>query len=333
MIYKAMKKIFLIPFIVLFLVVGTVSAQTEGLPNAGLTPDRPFYFLDKISETLREFITLNKESKARLHVKFAGERIAEIKIILESKGLEAASFAAVQANLEKHTEKAVEIVKKEKSKGNDVSELAAEIVDSFHLQRAEAKEAFKVAKEVFKIKKDILHDELLVAIKAGDVEEQERIRTELVALEVVKDKAEAKKDEVIATLKSEKERLHDELEESKKLEEEARDDAEEAEDEARKAKEAIEEAEEELVDIQDEAAEEGVAFPTDALGDFNSLLNQAKSAFDAGNFEEAEGLAEQAEDALEAVEKTIEELEEEMEDEEKDRDEEEGGEIDENEEE
>ena len=314
-----MKKIFLIPLIVLFLFVGTVHAQTEGLPNAGITPDSPFYFLDKLGETLREFITFNKQAKVRLHIKYAGERVAEIKIILKNKGLEAESFAAVQVNLEKHTKKAVEIVEKEKSEGKDISELVVEIVNDFYLQRVEAKAAFKAAKEVFKTKKALLHDELLVAIKAGDIEAREQIRVGLVALEVVKDEAEAKKDEAIATLKSEKERLHDELEESKKLEEEERDEAEEAKDKAEDAEEAIEEAEEELSDIQDEAAEEGVALPADAFGNFNSLLNQAKSAFTTENYKEAERLAEQAEDALEDVEDLIEELEDEI-DEQEDED-------------
>jgi len=239
-------------FIILPLLVFAHHPNSEmaHLPNAGLTPDSPFYFLDKIGETLREFITFNPQSKARLHVQYAGERIAEIKIILESKGLEAASFAAVQANLEKHTKKAVEIVEKEKSKGNDVSELAAEIVDNFHLQRVEAKEAFGAAKEAFQTKKALLHDELLIAITAGNVEEQERIRAELATIEAVKDEAEAKKDEAIETLEAEKERLQDELEEEKRLEDEARDIVEEAKDEAKKAEEKQQELKEKMEEEQ-----------------------------------------------------------------------------------
>ena len=58
------------------------------LPNAGLTPESSFYFLDRWGEALQRFFTFNPESKARLEITFAAERIAEIKVILETKGVE-----------------------------------------------------------------------------------------------------------------------------------------------------------------------------------------------------------------------------------------------------
>ncbi|MEK9183862.1 MAG: DUF5667 domain-containing protein, partial [Patescibacteria group bacterium] len=61
----------LVPFLV-FAQNGTT------LPNAGLTPESPFYFLDKLGEALREFFTFNPEGKARLQIAFAAERVAEI---------------------------------------------------------------------------------------------------------------------------------------------------------------------------------------------------------------------------------------------------------------
>ena len=101
-----------------------VLAQTDNtLPNAGLTPDSPFYFLDKLGEVLQEFFTFNPQAKARLQLEFAGERIAEIKIVLETNGVKAKGLDVAKLRLESNIQKATEIIKDEKLKGNDVTEL------------------------------------------------------------------------------------------------------------------------------------------------------------------------------------------------------------------
>jgi len=225
------------------------------LPNAGLTPESPFYFLDRIGEVLQEFLAFNPEAKARLQVVFAGERIAEIKVILETKGVEAKGLAVAQARLEEHAKKAVDIVEKEKGKGKDVSKLAGEIVDNFHFQRKAAKQVFEDAKEEFKTKKRQLHKELLIAIKSGDTETQERIRAELVVIEIMKDEAEVKKDAVIEALEAEKDRLQDELDEKKRQEDEARDAVEEAKDAKKEAEEKQQELKEKIEEEQAKAEE------------------------------------------------------------------------------
>lgn len=216
------------------------------LPNAGLTPESPFYFFDTLGEALRDFLTFNPEAKARLQVAYAGERVAEIKIILETKGVDAKGLEVAKARLEANAAKAADIVKKEKDKGRDVSKLAGEIVDSFHIQRKAAKQAFDDAKQEFFTKKRELHNQLLAAIEAGDTALQEQIRAELAQIETAKDEAEAKKDATIAALETEKDRLQDELEEKKRQEDEARDDLEEAEDEEKEAEEKQQELEEKM---------------------------------------------------------------------------------------
>lgn len=223
------------------------------LPKAGITPDSPFYFLDRFGEFLQEFFTFNPEGKAHLQITFAAERIAEIKIILETKGVEAKGLDVAQARLTAHAEKAANIVEEEKEKGKDVAKLAGEIVDNFHLQRKAAKKVFEDVKQEFFTQKEQLHQELLVAIEAGDTEAQERVRSELSQIEATKDEAEAKKDAAILALEAEKDRLHDELEEKKRQEDEARDAAEEAEEAKKEAKERQKELEEEIEEEQAEA--------------------------------------------------------------------------------
>src|SRR3989344_4394366 len=83
-----MKKVITTAILVSSLFVGgAVFAQSPQatLPSAGLTPESNFYFLDKFGEALREFFTFNPEGKARLQITFAAERIAEIKVILETR--------------------------------------------------------------------------------------------------------------------------------------------------------------------------------------------------------------------------------------------------------
>lgn len=264
-----MKKIFIpgtVALVALFVLgSGTVQAQAtlpnaglpaEGLPKAGLTPESPFYFLDKFGETLRDFLTFNPEAKARLQVAYAAERIVEIKIILETRGVDTKGLEVARARLEANAAKAADIVKKEENKGKDVSKLAGEIVDSFHLQRKAVKQAFDDAKQEFSTKKKELHNQLLAAIETGDAALQEKIRAELVAIEAAKDEAEAKKDATIDILEAEKDRLQGELEEKKRQEDEARDVLEEAVEDLEEAKEKEEEFKEEQAEKEREAKEE-----------------------------------------------------------------------------
>jgi len=193
----------------------TAYAQDEELelPSPGITPDSPFYGLDRFFEGMQEFFTFNPEAKARLHVAFAAERIAEIKVMLETKGVEAKGLDIAQARLEAHVAKAVDIIESEQEKGSDVSAIVHEILDDFHEQREAVKKAFGEAKEEFLSEKKALQEQLRVANKAGDTALQERIRQELAAIEAGKDAAEAEKDEAIAALEAERNRLRVRIEE------------------------------------------------------------------------------------------------------------------------
>ncbi len=268
---------------------GAAYAQIdEELPSPGITPDSPFYFADRFGEVLQEFFTFNPEAKVRLQFTFAAERIAEIKLILETKGVEAKGLEVAQARLAAHATKAADIVEKEKQKGRDVSTLAGEIIDNFHWQRKAVKQVFEKAKQEFFTQKRQLHEELLTAIRAGDIEAQERIRAELVAIEVAKDEAEVKKDASIATLEAEKKTLQDKLEEEKRIEDEARDALYLAEETKEEAEEHQHELEEKMLEKKAEA---------------KAQMLEAKG-------KEAERIQEQTERELEQIRKEQEKAEE-----------------------
>jgi hypothetical protein len=56
---------------------GTVYAQDEELPDPGITPDSPFYFLDKWGKNITMFFTFGAEAKAKKALRYAEERLAE----------------------------------------------------------------------------------------------------------------------------------------------------------------------------------------------------------------------------------------------------------------
>jgi len=292
-----MKKAFIssiIALVALFVLGGgTVFAQNQVvLPSAGLTPESNFYFLDKFGEALREFFTFNPEGKARLQITFAAERIAEIKVILETKGVEAKGLEVAQSRLQAHLANAATIVVDRKAKGKDVSQLAKELDDEFDAPKTALKQAFKAEKRSLEAQEKELKGKILEAKRAGDTAQVESLIQQLGQIKAQKEFLELKKEEVEETLEQEEERIEEEMEAKEK------------------AEKAIREAEKEKQEVLDEAAEEDIAVPAEAFGKFDILLAQAKSAFAAGNYPEAKRLAKQAEKNLDFVEEAIKNLEE-----------------------
>ena len=265
------------------------------LPRAGLTPESPFYFIDRLGETLRDFFTFNPEGKARLQVEFAAERVAEIKLILETKGVEAKGLDVAQSRLQAHLANAATIVTEQKSKGKDVSTLAKELDDELETPKSALAQSFKEQKRALETKEDELKAQLKAAHRAGDTAQEEALAQELGQVKAQLEILELKEDDIEDALEAEEEKIEEELEVQLK------------------AEKAIREAEEEKAEIIEEAQEEGVELPADAFVEFDNLLSQAKSALQAGNFVEAKNLAKRAEKSLDQTEKLIEELEEEQE--------------------
>lgn len=276
----------------LFFVPLFVFAQNQAaLPNAGLTPESSFYFLDKLGEALQRFFTFNPESKARLEITFAKERVAEIKIILETKGVEAKGLEVAQSRLQVHLASAATIVTDQKSKGKDVSTLAKELDDELETPKSSLADSFKAEKRPLKAKEDELKTQLKAAHRAGDTAKEEALAQELGQVKAQLELLELKEEDVKDELEEEEEKIEEEME--------AR----------HKAEKTIREAEEEKEKLIDEAAEKGIELPANAFTEFDNLLAQAKSALQADNFIEAKNLAKQAEKSLDQIEKMIEELE------------------------
>ena len=73
----------LITLIFLFSLGAPVLAQETELPDPGLTPDSPFYFLETIAEEIVTFFTFGDLKKAERYAALAAERLAEAKAVVE----------------------------------------------------------------------------------------------------------------------------------------------------------------------------------------------------------------------------------------------------------
>lgn len=63
--------------LLMFAFAASAQAQTPVLPNPGITPDSPFYFLDKWGEAFGRFFAFGAEAKAAKQAEHAEERLAE----------------------------------------------------------------------------------------------------------------------------------------------------------------------------------------------------------------------------------------------------------------
>jgi len=90
-----MKKTILVSslLVALMLFSGIALAATDDLPNPGITPDSPFYFLDGWGESISMFFAFSHEAKAEKKLAFAEEKLAEAKKMAEEGKTDAADVA------------------------------------------------------------------------------------------------------------------------------------------------------------------------------------------------------------------------------------------------
>ncbi len=125
---KTMKKL-IISFsalIIFSLIFSTVIlAKDFESPEAGTTPDSPFYFLKSWKEKIQTFFTFNAEQKAKQYFHLAGVRLAEYQKMIEKGKTEIAekTLTKYQNQLNRALEKAEEL----KNKGKDIENLKTQI--------------------------------------------------------------------------------------------------------------------------------------------------------------------------------------------------------------
>lgn len=98
-----------------------------------ITPDSPFYFLDKAYQNFRLSLT-NPQEKVKLRTKIAGERLAELRLMMaknNSRGIDTAL-----SELTSEMDKAAENLNLAKGQGTNVEKTAIDVNQDLKAQRA-----------------------------------------------------------------------------------------------------------------------------------------------------------------------------------------------------
>lgn len=150
--------------------VDLVTTQGPGL----LLPSSPLYFIDLWRDNLMLFLSsFDKEAQAKLHLKIAGERIAEVKMMLEAKAVSTRGLDIALANITENINGAASSLKAQKNKGKNVEKLSSELNEILGAQ----KESLRIIARAY-------DDKISFKIKASvrAIEEEEvKIEDEMVA--------------------------------------------------------------------------------------------------------------------------------------------------------
>lgn len=193
---------FILPlFVVLFLLAASgvfahhrervlgVSTQSSDLlfpeevtagPGA-ILPDSPFYVLDTFWQQVKLLIARNPEDKAKVRAQIAGERLAELRIMLSQN--DPAGIDKALAQLTKETEEAANELSNASASGKEVGEAAKQLNEAIKIQRSilgrlsdqstgALRLKFKATREVLKASKIEVEDELPEDLLEDEIENE-----------------------------------------------------------------------------------------------------------------------------------------------------------------
>ena len=281
--------------VLLIVLTSPVNAQQTTTIDPGVTPDSFLWGLDKAFDQVTLLLVAGDVDKAKKGLEIAEERLAEIREMIKENKLGEAKKAqeAHGKTLLKVKEKVKEVEEDDSLQEIEkVIEIEKELEkhdDDVEQTFGELKVKIEIKGEITKEQKDLINS-ILNSLKGqtGEVEIEIENKKNKIKIEIEQetDKSEGEIEIEIESIEKEK-----------------------GVKKQKKALEAIEDADEELNEFLEEAGEENITISQDVLDQFNSLLDQAKSKFDQGNYVEARRLAKQAEKLLDD-EKEEEELNE-----------------------
>jgi len=166
--------------------VATESAAPQIPPTSEgpglILPDSPFFFLDQIKQATRLFFAFSSEAKAKIHNAVAGERLAELRIMLSrqnNNGIETA-IEGVTKNLQE----AADNLNNAQLSGKDIAQTAREInndikrrQESFDVLESQADGSLKLM--VSTAQASILQSKIKVEDGLPDDEFENEIRDDL----------------------------------------------------------------------------------------------------------------------------------------------------------
>ncbi|HLD96216.1 MAG TPA: DUF5667 domain-containing protein [Patescibacteria group bacterium] len=90
------KKLLILSVLTVFLFAGGLVLAKDDLPNPGITPDSPFYFLDTLGEQIELFLSFSPTAKAERATQIAAEKAAEVEAMIEENKPDAVETAATR---------------------------------------------------------------------------------------------------------------------------------------------------------------------------------------------------------------------------------------------
>lgn len=127
--------------------IDTPAVTTTTIAEPGFVPGDFFYFIDRWTEAFNMTITFNKEKKARKHLEYAKERVAEMGEVLKDPKATIDDVADAKADFDERVTEAAALVKEEKDKGADIADLAREIDDELDDSINELRDIFNDHKD------------------------------------------------------------------------------------------------------------------------------------------------------------------------------------------
>lgn len=153
----------------------------SGAARAGITPESPFYFFDRIAESVTELFAFSSAARARTHLSFAAERIAEIEEMLAVHGVSVKGISVADDALSRHLEKSAVLAEKVRdvvfaNKINEGIQQAKELrTRAFHAYKDVLTEREREARAVLKTENDIQKREKLLEELGHILEEKEGV--------------------------------------------------------------------------------------------------------------------------------------------------------------
>ena len=108
-----------------FLTVGVAQSQVDDLPDPGMLPDNPVYFLKSWSEDIGTFFTFGEENKAERDFELSERRLSEAKALAEKGRGDMAE--GVMERYEEQLDSAMQRAERARERGADMDELLERI--------------------------------------------------------------------------------------------------------------------------------------------------------------------------------------------------------------
>lgn len=122
------KKLLLVPLLAIFLFAGVAQAQTNDLPEPGMLPDSPFYFLKSWSEGIGTFFTFGDVAKAERFLNLSEKRLAEANALVAKGEPEIAEKAI--GRYQEQLNRALAKAEEAKANGLDTDEVLAKVSEA-----------------------------------------------------------------------------------------------------------------------------------------------------------------------------------------------------------